>query len=465
MEIIKKPKELTSRIDVLKKEEKTIGLIPTMGYLHEGHVSLIKKAREGVDVLILSIFVNPTQFGPSEDYKNYPQDLLRDTKIAQKEGVDIIFAPHVKDMYPEEFSTYVEEISLSKGLEGKFRPTHFRGVATVVLKLFNIVKPHIAYFGQKDWQQAIIIKRMVKDLNIDTEIKILPIIREENGLAMSSRNNYLNKKEKKSAAILYRSLIEAKKMIEGGVIECSKIKRKMGEIIKREPFTKIDYIEICEPEALEAVEKIKGGGIILLAVWIGRVRLIDNVLITKEEKVLTEDQKRKLLRISRQTLKAYINKGKVPSFTEDDPTLRESYGAFVTLRIGKSLRGCIGQLTSNQPLYELIRGMTIASSTQDPRFPPVNGNELKNIKIEISVVSKPKKIKNIDEFELGRHGVIVKKGFNQGVFLPQVATETGWSKEKFLSNLCSHKACLTPDAWKDEDTEIYIFSAEVFEEE
>jgi pantoate--beta-alanine ligase len=280
MKLVKKPHKLTSTIKSLKKSGKTIGFVPTMGALHDGHVSLIKKARKENDIVVLSIFVNPTQFGQKEDYKKYPRNFSRDNTIAKKAGVDIIFAPSVKDMYPDGFSTYAEETSLSVILEGAIRPGHFRGVTTVVLKLFNIVQPDISYFGQKDWQQAVIIKKMVKDLNLATEIKVLPTIREKDGLAQSSRNTYLNKEQRKYATILYRSLIEAKRLIKNGLTDAEKVKKKMRAFIKKEKLAKIDYVEIREPETLEPIKKISGSVIILLAVRIGKVRLIDNMLIT-----------------------------------------------------------------------------------------------------------------------------------------------------------------------------------------
>lgn len=252
-----------------------------MGCLHNGHISLIKKARKETDVVVLSIFVNPTQFGPKEDYKKYPRNFSRDSAIAKKAGVDIIFAPSTKKMYEKGFATYVEETNLSKILEGAIRPNHFRGVTTVVLKLFNIVQPDISYFGQKDWQQAVIIKKMVKDLNLDTGIKVLPTVREKDGLAQSSRNAYLNKEERKSATILYRSLIEAKRLIENDLTDAEEIKKRMKEMISKECLAKIDYVEIREPETLQPVKKISGKMVILLAVKIGKVRLIDNVIIKR----------------------------------------------------------------------------------------------------------------------------------------------------------------------------------------
>lgn len=286
MKIIKQPHKLTLTIKSLKKGGKTVGFVPTMGSLHDGHVSLIKKAREENDIVVLSIFVNPTQFEPKEDYKKYPRNFSRDSNIAKKAGVDIIFAPSVKDMYPftrrsskSEGRTYVEETNLSKILEGAIRPGHFQGVTTIVLKLFNIVRSDISYFGQKDYQQAVIIKKMVKDLNLDTKIKVLPTVREKDGLAQSSRNIYLTKGQRKSATILYHSLVEAKKLIANGLTDAEKIKAKMRALIKTKKIIGIDYIEIREPETLQSIKKISGKVVILLAVRIGKVRLIDNMII------------------------------------------------------------------------------------------------------------------------------------------------------------------------------------------
>jgi pantoate--beta-alanine ligase len=292
METLKKPHKLTSIIKALKKKGKTIGFVPTMGYLHEGHVALIKKARKETDIVVLSIFVNPTQFGPKEDYKKYPRNFSHDSAIAKKEGVDIMFAPLVEGMYPDGFSTYVEETELSKTLEGQIRPGHFKGVTTVVLKLFNIVQPDISYFGQKDFQQAVIIKKMVKDLNVDTKIKVLPTVREKDGLAQSSRNTYLSKEQRKTATVLYRSLIKGKSLIESGLTDTEEVKKKMRAMIKKETLApdptsrrddaglkKIDYIEIREPETLQPIKKIGGEVVILLAARIGKVRLIDNMII------------------------------------------------------------------------------------------------------------------------------------------------------------------------------------------
>jgi pantoate--beta-alanine ligase len=281
MRIISKVKEMQKVADELRKEGKIIGVVPTMGYLHEGHLSLIRLAKEKSDVVITTIFVNPLQFAPNEDYDRYPRDFERDVKLAQSAGCDIIFHPSVEEMYPQNFLTYVEVDKLTKVLEGEFRPTHFRGVTTVVAKLFNITKPHIAVFGQKDAQQALIIKQMVRDLNFDIEIIVAPIVREPDGLAMSSRNVYLSDSERKDATVLYESLKLAEKLIENGERNSKNIILKMEELIKSKPTAKIDYIAIVEPETLEKLETLSEGKeyLIALAVRIGSTRLIDNTIV------------------------------------------------------------------------------------------------------------------------------------------------------------------------------------------
>jgi len=258
---------------------KTVGFVPTMGYLHEGHLSLIKKARRENDFVVVSIFVNPIQFGPKEDFKRYPRDLKRDMKLAESCGTDVIFYPDAKDMYPKGFKTYVNVEQLSDKLCGRFRPGHFKGVATVVTKLFNIVCPDIAYFGQKDAQQAIIIKRMVKDLNIPVKIKVLPIVREKDGLAMSSRNTYLNEKERKDALVLYQALNLAKDLIKSGITDSGKIIDRLRRFIKKKKNAKIDYISVVDTDNLNPVKKVSKKCLIALAVWIGRTRLIDNIIV------------------------------------------------------------------------------------------------------------------------------------------------------------------------------------------
>lgn len=267
----------------LREEGKSIGFVPTMGALHEGHLSLMHRAKRENDILVISIFVNPTQFAPGEDYRRYPRPFEKDRLLAQKEGVDIIFYPSVSEMYGKEYSTYVEVERLSEGLCGQFRPGHFRGVASVVCKLFNIVKPNVAYFGQKDYQQLRIVNRMVEDLNMEVEIRECPIVREPDGLAMSSRNSYLSPQERKEALSLYRALNCAKSLINKGK-SIYDIISQMEKIIEREPHAKIDYIKIVDPQTLEEVKKIRVGRKVLLAlaVWIGKTRLIDNILVKKK---------------------------------------------------------------------------------------------------------------------------------------------------------------------------------------
>ena len=268
--------------DKLRDEGKSIGFVPTMGALHEGHLSLIQRARRENDILVMSIFVNPTQFGPGEDYRRYPRPFEKDRRLAQREGVDIIFYPSVSQMYGEEYSTYVEVEGLSKLLCGMSRPGHFRGVASVVCKLFNIVKPHVAYFGQKDYQQLRIIKRMVEDLNMEVEIRECPVVREPDGLAMSSRNSYLSFQERGKALSLYRALKRGKHLIKAGN-SAQDVISEIKKLIQRGPHTKIDYIKIVDPQNLEEVNKIRPGRKVLvaLAVWIGKTRLIDNMLVKR----------------------------------------------------------------------------------------------------------------------------------------------------------------------------------------
>lgn len=279
MKVVKKVKEMQKLTDQLRKKGKIIGFVPTMGYLHEGHLNLVKIAKKKSDICVVSIFVNPLQFGPKEDYHTYPRDFERDKKLLVNLGVDIIFYPNEKEMYPEPCLTYVQVKKLSEGLCGRSRPGHFEGVATVVAKLFNIVKPHIAVFGQKDYQQATIIKKMVKDLNFDVKIIVVPTVREKDGLACSSRNIYLNEKERKEATVLYRSLMLAKRLIKEGEKNPEKIIREMEKLITAESSGKIDYIEIVNADTLEPVKEISGKLCIALAVFFGKARLIDNILV------------------------------------------------------------------------------------------------------------------------------------------------------------------------------------------
>jgi len=241
-----------------------------MGFLHEGHLSLIREARKQTDIVIVSIFVNPTQFGPQEDYESYPRDLKGDTKKVDSAGGDIIFAPSSRDMYPDGYLTYVNVEGITETLCGFSRPGHFRGVMTVVTKLFNIVKPHKAFFGQKDYQQSVVIRRMVRDLNMDIDIIVLPTVREPDGLAMSSRNSYLSVEERKAALILYKSLIMASEMVKNGEMDAKKIFSEMKRTIQNEPLVIIDYIAITDPDTLKDIYKIKGKTLIALAVRIGK---------------------------------------------------------------------------------------------------------------------------------------------------------------------------------------------------
>lgn len=280
MRVIQKPFEMQREMLNIKKSGKSIGFVPTMGALHEGHLSLVRRAKLENDVTVVSIFVNPKQFGPNEDFDRYPRNFERDKELLEKEGIDYIFYPSIEDMYPKGYETYVDLERLPNHLCGLSRPGHFRGVATVVAKLFNIVQPDRAYFGQKDYQQAKIIKRMVEDLNFPIEIVVMPIVREEDGLAMSSRNTYLSPEERKNASILYKSLQKAKDLILSGEKDVSKIKNEMVKMLSSIE-SRIDYVEIVEPETLEKIDRIpeKGSVVIALAVYIGNARLIDNEIV------------------------------------------------------------------------------------------------------------------------------------------------------------------------------------------
>ena len=259
--------------------QKTIGFVPTMGALHQGHLSLIRQARKDNDLTVVSIFVNPAQFGPREDFKKYPRVFKRDAAFCKKEGVDVIFYPQAKAMYPDNYQAYVNVEDLSSPLCGKPRLGHFRGVATVVSKLFNIVRPNSAYFGQKDAQQSVIVKRLASDLNFPVKIKVMPIVREVDGLAMSSRNRYLNQKERRDALVLYKALRLAQHLIKSGLKDSSRIILRMRQLISKKRRAKIDYTAIVDAQTLEPIKKIKAGCLIALAVYIGKTRLIDNIVI------------------------------------------------------------------------------------------------------------------------------------------------------------------------------------------
>jgi pantoate--beta-alanine ligase len=279
MKIVKKIPELKRIIHLIKRKNKKIGFVPTMGYLHEGHLSLIRVAQKNTDFVVCSIFVNPIQFGPNEDFDRYPRDLKRDEALLKKEKVDLLFYPSIKEMYPDGYRTYVDVEGWSSILCGKSRPGHFRGVATVVLKLFNIVQPDVAVFGEKDYQQAVIIKKMVEDLNLDVKIIVSPIVREADGLAMSSRNTYLSSEQRANATILYKSLQWAKDAFYKESVKSPEyIINQMRQMIE-EKGGSVDYIAIVDKNDLSPVKYIKKGDRILVAVFFGKTRLIDNTEI------------------------------------------------------------------------------------------------------------------------------------------------------------------------------------------
>lgn len=257
----------------------TVGLVPTMGYLHEGHLSLVRRAREECDHIVVSIFVNPTQFGPQEDLSRYPRDLDRDLSLIEPLGTDLLWMPTVESMYPPGFQTWVEVESMARPLEGAMRPGHFRGVTTVVAKLFNAVQPHKAYFGQKDAQQAAVIRQMTRDLSYPIEIVVCPIVREPDGLAMSSRNVYLDPEQRRAATVLYRSLSAAKQAYENGERDAEALRGKMKEVLASEPLAQVQYVSCADYDTLEELETVKGKALLSMAVFVGKTRLIDNFVL------------------------------------------------------------------------------------------------------------------------------------------------------------------------------------------
>ena len=283
MEIIKKSKHMVSTSELLKSKGEKIGLVPTMGYLHKGHISLIKRARADCSKVFVSIFVNPIQFGPKEDFARYPRNFKRDCSFSEKAGADYIFFPSMDEMYEKNFKTFVEVQDLGDVMCGRARPGHFRGVCTVVLKLFNIIRPNIAYFGQKDYQQLAIIRKMTKDLNVPVEIAECPTVREEDGLAISSRNKYLSSDERKNAAVLFRSLKLAEELIINGQKNLEIVRKAALEKLESNPFvSKIDYFDFRDKDMLYEVERIdqKAARILIAsAIWVGETRLIDNILL------------------------------------------------------------------------------------------------------------------------------------------------------------------------------------------
>ena len=256
-----------------------VGLVPTMGFLHEGHLSLVRRARQECSSVVVSIYVNPSQFGPSEDLTAYPRDLPRDLALLQSEGVDLVWTPSDKVMYPPGYQTWVQVEDVTQQLEGALRPVHFRGVATVVAKLFNAVQPHKAYFGQKDAQQAVVIRTLARDLDMPVEIVVCPILREPDGLAMSSRNVYLGPQERKAALVLSKGLFNAKRSFEAGERDASRLRGLVQQMLASEPLVKVQYVSCANPETLQELEGQVDHALISLAVFIGKTRLIDNVIV------------------------------------------------------------------------------------------------------------------------------------------------------------------------------------------
>ncbi len=279
--------ELIRRVSLMREisrekrgRGKKIALVPTMGALHDGHLSLVRRARDLADIVVVSIFVNPTQFGPREDYERYPRDLARDADLCIAEGVDYVFAPEAGDMYPPGYRTWVEVEGLSSVLEGASRPGHFRGVCTVVLKLLNIVRPHFALFGRKDAQQAIIVRRMVRDLNVDVELVVCETVRQPDGLALSSRNAYLSSEDRAAATVLWRALERARVLVEEeGETDAARVEQEVRELLAAEPRLRVDYVALVDEEDLQAVDRIDRPTLVALAAWLGDTRLIDNVTV------------------------------------------------------------------------------------------------------------------------------------------------------------------------------------------
>jgi pantoate--beta-alanine ligase len=276
MKIIKTVSEMKSFRKTLPEP---VGLVPTMGYLHAGHISLVRQAKKDNAAVVVSVFVNPTQFGPGEDFEKYPRDLEGDAELLKEEGIDAVFAPEAIEMYPADFSSRVEVTGITQKLEGNCRPGHFRGVTTVVNKLFNIVSPDRAYFGQKDAQQAVVIKKMVHDLDMNLDVVTCPTIRKEDGLAMSSRNVYLSYEDRQSATVLYRSLMLAKDLYEHGERNAETIRKEIVRLIKTEELARIDYVSVADPVTLDELDEITGKALVSMAVKFGKTRLIDNVVL------------------------------------------------------------------------------------------------------------------------------------------------------------------------------------------
>lgn len=284
MQVAKRIREVRSWTKLARADGKTIGFVPTMGYFHEGHLSLMRRAKAECDLCVVSLFVNPTQFGPNEDYQRYPRDFHRDAAMAESVGVDLLFAPDVTEMYPEGYQTYVEVTEVTQRLEGAARPGHFRGVATVCAKLFNIVQADRAYFGKKDYQQLKVIERMVQDLNLPLEIVPCETVREPDGLAMSSRNVYLNPEERRAATVLYRALCAGRDVVLAGERDGEKVRQTIEEVLATEPLVQPEYVDVASAEDLKPLTTLRGEVLLSLAARVGVARLIDNltVLVPRE---------------------------------------------------------------------------------------------------------------------------------------------------------------------------------------
>ncbi len=279
MDVVQLVTEVRRQVGAARRAGKRIGLLPTLGALHTGHARLMEQAAAGCDYLVVSIFVNPLQFGPHEDYQRYPRQLAADVAICREKGVALVFAPEPAEMYPEASYTYVEVERLTAGLCGASRPGHFRGVTTVVAKLFNIVQPDVAYFGQKDAQQVAVVQRMVQDLNFPLTIAVLPTVRAEDGLALSSRNAYLSPAERQAAPVLFKALTAARELVAAGERSAANLRAALRQILQSEPLSRVDYAEVVDAGTLEPVELVKGRVLVALAVYIGRTRLIDNIVL------------------------------------------------------------------------------------------------------------------------------------------------------------------------------------------